>query len=89
VARCNRFSIEARERFSVQAAEISLHAQAGSVVIEANDDVALRGEQILLNCDRDDEIPGWVPQGPELTLPPSAQQGDVELLLDAVKKIES
>lgn len=96
-ARCDRFSVEARESFSVRAAcieheasgavrasgaEVALTARSGGVAIRANDDVALNGEQILLNCDRDPPVPGWVPQPPaqEITVAATERHGDPEVL---------
>ena len=96
-ARCDRFSVEARESFSVRAAriehdasgsvrasgaEVALTARSGGVAIRANDDVALSGEQILLNCDRDPPLPGWVPQPrpEETTVPATDRHGDPEVL---------
>ena len=100
VARCNRFSVEARESFSVRAPEISheavgamrleggdvvVTARAGDVALHANDDVRVRGEQILLNCDRDAPLPAWVPQLPGPTLPPVTEDGDPDVLRDLAK----
>jgi hypothetical protein len=70
------------ERFSVDASEIALTARTGNVNIRANDDVAMNGEQILLNCDRDPPLPGWLPQPtlPEATLPAKQQDGDPDVL---------
>jgi hypothetical protein len=96
-ARCARFSVEAGESFSVRAGriehdasgsvrasggEVALTARSGGVAIRANDDVALSGEQILLNCDRDPPWPGWIPlpRPEELTVPATNRQGDPELL---------
>jgi len=61
VARCDRFRVEARESFSVQAGEVEVTARTGGVAIRANDDVAVNGEQVLLNCDRDPPLPSWLP----------------------------
>ncbi len=79
--KCDRFLVEARESFSVSAAEISheargalratasevaLTARAGDVTIRANDDVSVHGEQVLLNCDRDPPVPAWLPRRPAI-----------------------
>ena len=62
VARCERFQVDARESFSVQAGEVAVTARTGGVAIRANDDVAVNGEQVLLNCERDPPLPSWLPQ---------------------------
>lgn len=62
VARCDEFRVDARRAFSVQAGEVAVAARTGGVAIRANDDVAVDGEQILLNCDRDPPLPSWLPQ---------------------------
>ncbi|SRR5579884_3856482 len=96
-ARCDHFSVEARESFSVRAAriehdasgsvrasgaEVELTARSGGVAIRANDDVAVSGEQILLNCDRDVPTPVWVAQPPpeNTSLPATDRHGDPEVL---------
>ncbi|HXJ19462.1 MAG TPA: hypothetical protein VMT03_04445 [Polyangia bacterium] len=66
VARCDQFRVEARGSFSVRAGEVAVTARTGGVAIRANDDVALNGEQVLLNCDRDPPLPSWLP-GPAAT----------------------
>jgi hypothetical protein len=98
-ARCERFSVDARESFSVRAAqieheatgaarttaaEVAVTARSGSVAIRANDDVALNGEQVLLNCDRDPPLPGWLPQPPppEAVLRAKQQDGEPDVLRD-------
>ena len=73
-ARCERFSIEARDtvelraRESVQcasggirseAAAIDMQATLGDVRMRANDNVQLLGEQVLLNCEREAPVPEW------------------------------
>jgi len=50
--------------FAVQAGQVALTARTGDVAIRANDDVALNGEQVLLNCDRDPPLPSWLPGAP-------------------------
>lgn len=70
------------DRFSVDASEIALTARTGSVAVQANDDVALNGERVLLNCDRDLPMPAWVPQAPppDAILPARQRDGDPDLL---------
>jgi hypothetical protein len=99
VVRCDRFLVDARESFTVRAAEIdheargairatgsevALTARAGDVAIRANDDVTVKGEQVLLNCDRDVSLPDWVPRPPvvETTLPAVAEHGDPGVVQD-------
>jgi hypothetical protein len=60
-ARCRRFSVDAAGSFAVRAADVALTARSGGVAIRANDDVAVNGEQVLLNCDRDPPAPSWLP----------------------------
>jgi hypothetical protein len=65
--------------------EIALTARAGDVALRANDDVRVHGEQILLNCDRDAPVPAWVPRPPAPTMPPTAEDGDPDVLRDLAK----
>jgi hypothetical protein len=77
VARCDRFSIQARSSVEIAAPEITCRASgtvraegrevdvvanAGDVRLRANDDVQLLGEQILLNCERQPPPPTWIPR---------------------------
>jgi hypothetical protein len=76
VAKCNRFTVEARdaivmsareiehhasERARLEAEEIAIEARSGDVRVRANDDVQLLGEQVLLNCERQPVLPTWLP----------------------------
>ena len=94
IARCNRFTVDARERITLDAPEIvqraggkarieadtvDIDARTGDVYVHANDDVQLLGERILLNCDREVAIPSWVPSAPEVTLPAAPTSGDADL----------
>lgn len=99
-ASCERFSIDARESISLRAREIvqeassTLRAEAGAVqvtartgdiTLRANDDVQLLGDQVLLNCERDVELPGWLPTwanaaSAEAALPRQDAAGDAALL---------
>jgi hypothetical protein len=100
-ARCERFSVDARESVSLRAPRITqdasemLHATGGAVAIDAtagdvrvhaNDDVQLLGEQVLLNCDRDEEPPAWIPRPPTPVpmLPRANTAGDAGLFPDAI-----
>jgi hypothetical protein len=75
-ARCERFTVEAREQvefrtkrlvqqasesFDVQARAVAIEATTGDMRLRANDDVQLLGEQILLNCERNVPLPSWLP----------------------------
>jgi hypothetical protein len=97
VARCERFAVEARESASIRAqtieqqatgelslsgSSVGVDARLGGVVVHANDDVQLLGEQVLLNCDRDPPVPSWIPQAAAApaSLPREDSAGDRELL---------
>jgi hypothetical protein len=103
VARCETFAIEARKEVRLSAATIvhrateTLHCEGGDVEIaatsrdvrvRANDDVKLRGERVLLNCDREPPMPSWVPQTSpaEVALPRQDAAADVGLSGDAEKR---
>lgn len=95
LARCERFSIEARDVVSVRAREIVHHAaervhtegseiemvaRTGDVRMRANDDVQLLGEQVLLNCEREQPLPAWIPAGScEVTLPRQDAGGTLDV----------
>jgi len=98
-ARCERFTVDARESVTLRAPEITqqasgilraegrsveLDAKAGDVRIHANDDVQVLGEQVLLNCERDAVLPSWLPKPPEVTLPRKDITGDVDLFGETV-----
>lgn len=95
-ATCERFSIEARDVVSVRAREIVHHATGrmhaeggdidliardGDVRMRANDDVQLLGEHVLLNCEREQPLPAWLPTGScEVTLPRQDEGGALDLI---------
>lgn len=106
---CRNFSVRADERMTltsggdlintaagthgITAARMALEATAGSVVVRANDDVQLLGEQLLLNCERQPSLPSWLPRVAATsplapTLPLSAVSGDASLL-DDLRRTES
>ena len=58
--RCEQFAVQARQRASIQAAELDLEASVGDVQVRANDGVSLVGEEVRLNCDKPEEIPEWM-----------------------------
>jgi hypothetical protein len=82
--RAARISYEASGALRATASEVSLTARAGGVAIRANDDVSVHGEQVLLNCDRDPPVPTWLPRSStvEVTVPASAEHGDLGVLRD-------
>ena len=57
---CENFEVSAREGVSLAGARTSLTATAGDVEITANDYVKVVGEQIRLNCDGPERVPGWM-----------------------------
>jgi hypothetical protein len=93
---CERFNVTATEQIELntkrlvqrasdvlelEARCVSVEATAGDVRLRANDDVQVLGEQILLNCERSEPLPGWVPAAAaEVTLPIRNEQGDLDLL---------
>lgn len=94
VARCESFRVEARKDVSFTAGEtlrtegrrVEVEATHGSVNVEANDNVKLLGENILLNCDAPaPAIPPWaralasLPQ-PELAV--AQASGDAGLVAE-------
>jgi len=92
VARCDRFRVEARQSIELVAGDtlaaqgrrVAVQATHGTARIEANDDVQLLGENVLLNCDRPPPpVPAWArptPAAPEPTLAAQAASGDAALL---------
>jgi hypothetical protein len=97
VARCKRFDLEASDSVSIRASEIvqsatgtlatrakdiEMTATTGDIRLQANDDVQLLGEQVLLNCEREQPVPPWVPLGPaeKALLPRQDTFGNAELL---------
>lgn len=59
-ARCENFRVEAREAVSIRGATVAVEAARGDATVTANDRVRLDGEQVLLNCDDPDPVPGWM-----------------------------
>jgi hypothetical protein len=89
VARCERFRVEASDSVDIVAggalrAEgrcVDVEATHGTARVRANDDVQLLGENVLLNCDRNPPMPGWVapvPEPPGPSLPAANVSGDLE-----------
>lgn len=75
VARCDTFRVEASRAIEL--------VSGGNLQARANDDVQLLGEQILLNTERQKELPAWINATPvvaETVVPASDRSGDAELL---------
>ena len=49
----------AQRNMRLEGAEVAVRATRGDVRVKANDDVQLKGEGILLNCDRPEPVPVW------------------------------
>jgi hypothetical protein len=81
VARCDHFTVEARQQLTLRAPVVELDATLGDLRIHANDDVRIKGEQILLNCDDAEPLPSWLPAppSPPVTLPRQDTLGDPAL----------
>lgn len=90
-ARCKHLALEASESVAIRAGEravidaaaVNIEARTGMVKLRANDDVQLLGEQVLLNCERQAEMPPWAqlpPQSPPPLLARPTSSGDAELL---------
>ncbi|PRQ09742.1 hypothetical protein ENSA7_04970 [Enhygromyxa salina] len=87
--RCDNLRINARSdillsaggRARVDAHSVDVQARVGAALIQANDDVQILGEQVLLNCERQPTMPSWArdPNQPE-PVPVSACSGDLALL---------
>lgn len=87
--RCDAFQVEARQGINLRAGgaatldahAVKIGARVGAAVIQANDDVQLLGEQVLLNCDRQPPMPQWVQSAaPPEHVPLAASSGDAPLL---------
>lgn len=57
---CRSFEVKAHEELELSGATASIKARRGDVKVEASDRVSLVGEQIRLNCDGPDQVPGWM-----------------------------
>lgn len=89
-ARAKSLAFEASESVSIKAGgdavidarALSLEARVGKAKIQANDDVQLLGEQVLLNCERKVEAPPWAFESPKVPalMRLAESSGDAELL---------
>lgn len=57
---CERYELRARESAVVRSAATTVESTEGDLTLRANDDVRASGERVLLNCDREDELPDWM-----------------------------
>ncbi|TAK28293.1 MAG: hypothetical protein EPO40_14600 [Myxococcaceae bacterium] len=69
-AECDRFEVRARSEARVSAPATTVESTEGDLTLTAHDDVRARGERVLLNCDRDDEVPDWMRSAVDARLPP-------------------
>lgn len=98
-ARCDTFSVHATQRIelcsggellqkaeadaTLEARNVQVQAEPGAVRIQANDDVQLLGENVLLNCARHQPLPEWARARvrPEpAPLAPESEAGAPELI---------
>jgi hypothetical protein len=98
-ARCERFRVEARQSVELvsggdlkaQARRIGIEATHGSARLQANDDVQLLGENVLLNCERSlPSPPAWAlhaPVPPAPVLAAAETSGEPAVLDDLEKDI--
>lgn len=92
VARCRDFRVEAEGEVALRAGgslraegwNVRVEAQRGDLLLKANDDVRVLGEEVLLNCERDPPMPAWLPlavaSAPVPLLPRQDVTGDPSLL---------
>jgi hypothetical protein len=91
VARCENFRVEAAQNIELVSQknlglraqrDLSVTAATGSVRVHANDDVQLLGEQVLLNTERQAELPLWLGAPPPVMgmVAATDSSGDPELL---------
>ena len=69
-AECDRFEVRARAAALVSSPVTTVASTEGDLTLTAHDDVRATGERVLLNCDRDDEVPAWMKSAVEARLPP-------------------
>jgi hypothetical protein len=69
-AECDRFDVRARSEARVSSAATTVESTEGDLTLTAHDDVRAAGERVLLNCDRDDEVPSWMSEALGARLPP-------------------
>ena len=69
-AECDRFEVRARAEAHVSSPATTVESTEGDLTLIANDDVRARGERVLLNCDREDDVPAWMKSAMDARLPP-------------------
>jgi hypothetical protein len=69
-AECDRFEVRARTEARVTSAATTVESTEGDLALVAHDDVRARGERVLLNCDRGDDVPDWMRSALDARLPP-------------------
>lgn len=88
--RCDRFDVQARVAAAISAPDTLVEATIGDLELRANDNVALEGEQIRMNCDRPDEPPDWMKRQLKAatapTLPASDLTGDAALAEQMIRQ---
>jgi hypothetical protein len=107
VASCDTFKVDARERIELRSGgelvhhaagtarleggRVELDASPGAIRLNANDEVQLLGEMILLNCDHPSmatPMPSWA-AGPRVARPevsPEATSGDASVIAELLGK---
>lgn len=68
-AECERFEVRAREAATVSSPATTVESTEGDLLLRANDDVRTSGERVLLNCDKEDEVPEWMREAVDARLP--------------------
>lgn len=68
-AECERFEVRAREAATVSSPATTVESTEGDLLLRANDDVRASGERVLLNCDKEDEVPDWMRDAVDARLP--------------------
>jgi hypothetical protein len=98
-ARCDTFSVHARQKIelmsegelvqkaagktTLEAHDLAVTAKPGAIRLQANDDVQLLGENVLLNCERPKPLPEWARARvrPEpVSMAPEDESGSSELV---------
>ena len=69
-ADCDRFEVRARKEAHLSSPATTVASTEGDLTLSAHDDVRATGERVLLNCDREDEVPAWMKSAVEARLPP-------------------
>jgi len=106
LASCDTFKVDARERIElrsggeivqqaagtsrVEARRIEMDASPGAIRLKANDDVQLKGELILLNCDHPSmatPLPEWAAGAALIrsATPPAATSGDPSVIAELLQ----